>query len=499
MPKKHTIKINLPGGIVAAGDLYSLALAAEKAGIENLQPGNRQQLYCKVDSLKLEEFSGELNRLSLFYETDRDDYPNIVSSYVAEDVFQNAHWLGESLYKDILSSFDYRPRMKISLVDAHQAFIPFYTGHINFISSPMPNYWYLYFRFPKTGNIFCWKGLIYSGDIARIGRLIENKFFSNRQLFYTNLPVGGELLYNMVHSATQFITQPVGEGLQLPAFALPYYEGFNRYGDKNWLGIYRRDELFPVPFLKEVAKRCLQTKTGQLYTTPWKSLIIKNIVSADRETWEYILGKYRINVHHAANELNWQVEDLNEEGLNLKRYLIRQFDKDDVRTYGLCFAIKTKPQSGLFGAVIIRKQNNESRNQLKALDRYDILYTKDFNPNTREYVLFRKSVKKENLGTYLISLCKYFYELQSKDSKLIHNVYRQEEEEPAKETTLIETKPLYQCPHCLTVYDGQYGDETNNIAAGTTFEELPAGYCCATCDAEKSEFVLKNDIAPVYT
>jgi hypothetical protein len=49
---------------------------------------------------------------------------------------------------------------------------------------------------------------------------------------------------------------------------VPYYEGFNRYGNKNWLGIYRREELFPLPFLKAVSLICLQTKIGQLYTTP---------------------------------------------------------------------------------------------------------------------------------------------------------------------------------------------------------------------------------------
>jgi hypothetical protein len=442
MRKYHHIKINLPGGIVAAGDLYSWMEAASRHGVEQVQFGNRQQLYCIAANDHVKEFTKELDQLGVFYEVNDDTHPNILTSYVAEDVFQNANWLSEGVYKDILGLFDYRPTLKVSLVDANQTFIPFFTGNINFVSSPVNNNWYLYLRFPKTTIIHCWKGLIYSDDIPRISHLIEEAILADNSL------INGDELYNRVHSKENFTTQPVTSELQLPDFALPYYEGFNRYGEKTWLGIYRRDECFPVSFLKDIASLCLQTKVGQLYTTPWKSLIIKGIAQSHRKLWEHVLGHYRINVRHAANELNWQVEDLNEEGLNLKRYLIRQFDKDDVRTHGLCFAIKTKPQSGLFGAVVIRKQFNASRNKSTAMNRYDILYTSNFNPNSREYILFRKGVQKEELGTYLISLCKYFYELTTGQETILHSVYRQEEVKEA----VISEQELRKCPHCFTVY-----------------------------------------------
>lgn len=485
MRKYHHIKINLPGGIVAAGDLYAWMEAAERCGVEQVQFGNRQQMYCRADNANVKEFVKELDQLGVLYEVNRDEHPNILTSYVAEDVFQNANWLSEGVYKDILQLFDFRPKIKVSLVDANQSFIPFFTGNLNFVSSPVNNYWYLYIRFPKTTIIYCWKGLIYSDDIPRITRLLENMILANKSL------TDGDALYNMVHSQEHFITQPVTAELSLPDFALPYYEGFNRYGEKTWLGIYRRDECFPVSFLKDIASLCLKTKVGQLYTTPRKSLIVKGIGQSDRKAWEYVLSKYRINVHHAANELNWQVEDLNEEGLNLKRYIIRQFDKDDVRTHGLCFAIKTKPQSGLFGlfgAVVISKQANDSRSKSAAMNRYDILYTKDFNPNTREYILFRKGVQKEELGTYLISLCKYFYELTTEADKILHSVYRQEvvQETPVK--TQINIPVIHQCRHCFTVYDEQYGDAAANIAAGTPFEHLPNDYHCPVCESAKADF-----------
>jgi rubredoxin len=481
MFRKQVIKINLPGGIVAAGDLHAWMDAAERCGIKQVQLGNRQQLYFLCENAPAMAFTKELDRIGVIYERNSDEFPNILTSYVTEDVFQNSNWLGEGLYKDVLQLFDYRPTLKVSLVDAQQTFIPFFTGNINFIASPVNNYWYLYIRFVKTTIIYPWKGLIYSDDIPRICKLIEEEMLKDRSL--TN----GDMLSEKVHRQEHFITQPAAVPLRVPDFELPYYEGFNRYGEKTWLGIYRRDECFPVLFLKEIASLCLQTKVGQLYTTPWKSLVIKGIAAGHRATWDFLLNKHRINVHHAANELNWQIEDLDEEGLNLKRYIIRQFDKDDIRTQGLCFAIKTKPHSGLFGAVVIRKQSNLSRSKSKALDRYDILYTRDFNPNSREYILFRKEVAKEDLGTYLVALCKYFYDLKIESGTILHSVYRQED--PAEKKVAAEDpgKKVHRCRHCLTIYDEQFGDPSQEIAPGLAFEKLPENYQCAVCEAPKEE------------
>ena len=496
MVKKPIIKINLPGGIVSAGDLLAILEAAEKAKVQEVQFGIRQQLYLKPNEKYVEELKAHLDEAQIFYEENENGYPNIISSYVAEDVFDNANWLSEGVYTDILDQFDFKPRLKVNIVEGNQSFVPFFTGNINFISAPLSNYWYLYVRFPKTNTLYCWKTLIYSSDIPRITTLIEATIFENRDLFYEREEANGDTLHTIVHAKESFITQPITEALELPNFALPYYEGFNRYANKTWLGIYRRDELFPVAFLKEVCLICIKTKIGELYTTPWKSMIIKGIDVADRRLWDLVLGKYRINVRHASNELNWQVEDISEEALTLKRYLIRHFDRDDVRTYGLCFAIKTQPKTGIFGSVIIRKRENESYKQRRALDRYDILYTKDFIPNSKDVILFRKDIEKENLGVYLVSLCKYYYEHQNTDNTLLHHIYR--DEQPLTNNEVKDASTIYQCRHCLTVYDENFGDESNGIAINTSFAALPETYECPTCNAPKEDFKLIEKGSTLY-
>lgn len=491
--KNYNVKINLPGGIIAAGDLYAIVEAAGKAGVSEVQFGTRQQLFCKVADKYGAAFLHDLEAAGISYEEGEDRYPNIVSSYVTEGVFQNANWVNEGLYKDILDGFDFRPRLKVNLVESRQTFVPFFTGNINFISSDTGNYWHLYLRFPHTTVVYPWRDLIYFRDIPGISRIIEEIMIQEKSRYFGQPDVNGDVLYAAVQARGSFVTQRVSTPLQSPPFSLPYYEGFNRYRDKLWLGIYRREEVFPLSFLRDICLICLRTKIGQLYTTPWKSLIIKDIGQDDRQLWDYALGKHRINVRHASSELNWQVEDLCEEGLRLKRYLVRLFDNDDIRTYGLSFAIRTRFGSGISSSVIIRKQVNNAANQRKALDRYDILYTKDFNPNSSELILFRSDLEKENLGTYLFSLCKYFYELQSKEDLISHQAYRQETQPrpgPWGRTagTGGEKEWVYQCRHCLTLYDAVYGDPDNGQPPGRPFSQTDPDYACPVCGGPKDSF-----------
>lgn len=48
---------------------------------------------------------------------------------------------------------------------------------------------------------------------------------------------------------------------------------------------------------------------------------------------------------------------------------------------------------------------------------------------------------------------------------------------------------VHQCRHCLTVYDNTSGDPEIGIKPGTSFENLPEGYCCPLCETPKKEFV----------
>lgn len=474
--KFNTVKINKRGGLVPAGDLLFIARAAREAGADAIRFGNRQQLLLKIPVERTVAFCDQLKQQELFAELNADIQPNIVSSFAAENVFHQSAWLREGDYRDILDAFTFRPSLKVNLVDKDQCFVPFYTGHLNFITSSLPNYWHLGVRMPRSNDITHWPGLIYSYDIPAFCAVMEELMAAVPEKITYSMDV----LVKGLNERRKFITQPVSEELQLPGFRLPYYEGFNQFGQQTWLGIYRRNELFSLSFIEDLSQL-----SAQCCITPWKSLIIKNIDPAQRRDWDYVLNRHRINVRHASNELNWVVEDGSEEGLILKRMLVSHFDREDLRTYGLCFAIKLKPGSGLRGSVVIRKL--EGKITRVAMEKFDILYTKDFNPNTRELVLFRSAVKREDLGTYLASLCKYYYESLQDHGAVNHKVYR-EETQNIQVATHTPEPLLHQCRFCKTIYDPAFGDLSQGIEKGTAFDSLPDAYVCSTCESPKADF-----------
>ena len=46
----------------------------------------------------------------------------------------------------------------------------------------------------------------------------------------------------------------------------------------------------------------------------------------------------------------------------------------------------------------------------------------------------------------------------------------------------------YECIICGYIYDPRNGDPTQNIPAGTDFNDLPEDWCCPECGASKEEF-----------
>ena len=129
------------------------------------------------------------------------------------------------------------------------------------------------------------------------------------------------------------------------------------------------------------------------------------------------------------------------------------------------------------------KQANKNPHNLRALDRYSILYKKDFDPNAEGLLLFRKDVEKEHLGIYLVSLCKQFYERQEEEIRLL------EESVIVEEYAVDQLMSYHQCPACHTIYIPEMGDEAQQVRPGTSFESLPECYSCPLCEMPKAGFV----------
>jgi rubredoxin len=470
------VKINLPGGVVSAGDLYEILLIAENAGAERIELGNRQQLYFHIPAVHLQDLQTDMLKAEIKYEANENQYPNVISSYVSDSIFGTEGWLKEGTYKDILDQLDYNPRLKINVTDGNQTFVPLFSGNINFISAPLRNYFYCYIRFPKTNNLYCWPSLVYAEDLFVLSRIVEQVIMSNAALFYDQPTIDHQLFFKLVAARNANQNQEIAEPLSLPDFHLPYYEGFSSYGNgRNWLGIYQRTGTFALDFLKAVCTLCIKTRIGQLYTTPWKSFLIKEIQTANCFDWEILLCNHRINTGHSGSELNWQLADLCKESLELKMHLVREIDACDLKTSRLCFAIQMTPKSGLTGSVLIRKQAHNT---------FDVLNTQDFNPNSRALLVHRRGVDVHELAGCLIELTGQFYDYLTKGSA----VFVSEGMELEEDITTEIVHQVYQCKYCLSQYDQRYGDQNYGIEIDTDFESLET-YQCSVCDSPRESFV----------
>lgn len=469
----HTVRINFKGGVVSPKNLYDILEVARQFHISKVRFGLRQQLFVYVPYAFMASFGKAMQAQGVALQIDENTHPNLISSYVGEEVFQSGNWLTEGIYQEIFDAFDYESRLKINLSDSQQSFTPFFSGHLNFVSSDLPHYWHLHLRLPKTNEVHAFERLIYSTELANVCKVLEN-----------SLLMGLQDLATLLAQIPQRNTIPAPQALQLPNFSLPYYEGFNRYGDKTWLGIYRRDELFGVDFLLELCQLCLDTKIGLICLTPWKSLIIKEISKGDRALWSNLLAKYSINVRHAANELNWQVEDDSPGALALKQMLVRAFDHDDLRTFGICFGIKTIPKTEVFASIMVRQRAWKWLNVLPLFKVYDISYTQDFDPNGRSKVYFAEGVSRLNLAEQLRRSVLFY------NKKIAENAVKKIEKRLviSEVSKPLATPKVHQCKHCFTVYDPAFGDELNGIAPGIAFAKLPKTYSCPTCEAPKKDF-----------
>jgi rubredoxin len=466
------VRVFTKGGIVSPGDFAKIIEVAQALGSDYVHLGSRQDVLFPVLEKDQARISRLLQTLPIGFEYGTNEYQNIVSSYVTLDVMPATRWLAPHIYHYVLDSFDYSPREKINITDPMQGMVPLFTGNINFVASGIDNYWYLYIRYSELGpKPWCCPELIYGFDLAKVAKAIEEIDPRGRKLTHQEI-------YRELKDNTRYNTLPLKQPLKYPDTTFPYYEGMNRIGeDKYWLGLYWRNNEFTNKFLKAFCEQCLQTDIGKISFSPWKSFIIKGIPEKDRLEWEKLLGKFGINMRHSSLEMNWHLPVRDKEAQDLKQYLVRVLDQQDISTYGLTFTVKTRRHMVLFTSIVIEYAEKTDEQQP---DTFNILYARRFNPNLFEYYSFARGVPKAILPALLMELSKKYYE----QIDIEKGAKAREQAEPSKPAT----KTVYQCRQCLNVYDAAYGDGFADIPPGTSFSQLPADYCCPVCGSQKPDF-----------
>lgn len=464
-------RLIVKGGVISPGELREIVNMSLNQGQKSISFGSRQDIIFPEGLLPIEKEKMDKHHLVF---PDENSGNNIVSSYVSTDIFANTPWLTGNKFLYILEQFKEQPKLKVNITDPKQQLVPLFTGHINFVASHHEDYWFLYIRLPKWDKMEMYPVLIYSWNIAEVYYAIEKILIEE--------PDTVDMIFQLVNDSLDTNNRTIDQALQLPFYPFPYYEGMNKLGiDQYWLGLYWRNNLYDLDFLKEMCDLCFDCKIGKICITPWKSFIVKGIPKNRKLDWEKFLGKKGINVRHSLLELNWHLPVATEWALNLKTFLVRTLDQYDVSTYGLTFGISEYNRDGhYFTSIVVEK--NETPTALKSIkirDTFNVLYAKNFDPNTKEYIVLAQDVDKQELPTILIELSKKYFE------ELGNTVL--EVNAPTVKKELQETD-IHQCSECLTLYNSEYGDVTQGIEKGVLFENLPEDYCCSLCESPKNYF-----------
>lgn len=464
-------RILIKGGVTSPGELKDVISMLEVAGLKKVCFGSRQDLLFPLAGVK-EERLESISKFNTDIISERS-YQNIVSSYVSADIFEMTHWLKGSTYLYILEGFNYLPKLKINITDPKQRLVPLFSGNLNFIASESEEYWYLNVKLPHWKSAAYYPVLIYSWDIVTISGAIENVYEDIRDV---------DELFFVLNKNLDTNNKTLEKELKVPYLTFPYYEGMNRMGlDQFWLGLYWRNNRYDLSFLKEFCGFCLNNGVGKICITPWKSFIVKGIQKGSRPELERFIGQWGINVRHSQLEMNWHLPVDDDEALELKKFLVRSFDQNDISTYGLTFGISNDVgKRSHFASIIIEKNSLPTLvKDFEVRPTYNVLHFENFDPNTQKYQAYAQDVDKIELPGLLMELSKKYFSQLGKVNKKEENVAKK------KESTL---RTIFQCPSCLTIYDEMFGDEKAGILAGTVFNDIPEEYTCPVCDSPKSEF-----------
>jgi rubredoxin len=471
--KSDLIRVFVKGGFLSPADLLKVMNLSRSLGNKYILFGSRQDIMFPSNGSDERKLNEAFREIGIDYElgSDQSICQNIITSYVSVNVVETTSWVKEDTYNVLIDSFDYNPKLKVNIVDPLQSIVPLLTGELNFIASREENYWYLYIRDPRKGNsVECWPRLIFGQDIPKVCKELES-------IFLELSPFTVEELHMVFKNNNIRVNyKPITDKLSFHQHVFPYYEGLNAMlNNQYWLGLYWRNNQYDIDFLSAACKLSQETNITKINIIPWKAFIIKGIKSTDRLRWEKLMGKFGINERHSSLELNWHLPVIDQEALELKRFLIRELDQQDISTHGLTFTIKTHRDIFYFTSIVIEKVSGSPTN-----DMFNILYARNFNPNTITYYTYARNVKKEIIPTLLIELSKLYFRQLNPD--------RENGEEVKPELPSAGKTTTYQCPNCLTVYDERYGDLTSGIPAGTKFEALPESYTCHVCNSHKRYF-----------
>lgn len=470
MKDRKKIRIHIPGGNLPPVELRNIISLANSLNADFIEPGSRQELLFDIplSSAANGEYLVKLKALPFAFDDASTHNTNLVSSQPVVDIYSKSSWVSEGVYLDILSGFDKTPSVKINITDLEQDMFPWWGGNLNYVASEKQGFWHLIWE-DKEKNLKVFPELIYTNLIQSVSRDLTSAILENKD----------SSAMKMSSDFKTFLQTQNWEKWKQKKF--PRTEGFHRYGNKYWLGLFARDYKFPISLLESLCQISTQTQSAKLGITPWKTFLFRDIQEKDLPKWSEVLEKYRWNTRHSGLELSWFVTDHDEDAHFLKKKILKKLDSVDVFPAGFSLGIFSEGETQLTHIKVERKYRFP---KVKFLGSNYSIYFSNTPWDNRSQV---KPVAKVGTSWGVVTVISDLISGKISPSETEAN-----DNKPLSFTQKEVVLEIYRCKDCWTVYDPKFGDLEQNVPELTSWNSLLEDYRCPVCDNPKSRFELAS-------
>src|SRR5690606_4757636 len=122
------IRAFVRGGILSPADLLRIIGLSRKLGNRYIMFGSRQDIMFPSNGADINFLTNAFRAIGIDFEvgSDQSEYQNIVSSYAAVHLTETTPWVKEDTYHFVIDNFDFRPKLKINIVDPAQSIVPLF-------------------------------------------------------------------------------------------------------------------------------------------------------------------------------------------------------------------------------------------------------------------------------------------------------------------------------------------------------------------------------------
>ena len=487
MSGRVDLRVACPGGIIGTGALRTVAELSGAWGIDRLIIGHRQDLLVAgIPDSYVARFRAAVAPLQV----DRADalgHPNITSSAAACGIARGVPWLDAGIIQSILAGIGFRPSFAVNVADPQQDLLPLTSGLLNFLAADEVDAW----RIAIAADHHPRRGARAPGrhDRVTLPYLVPSEYVAEAVRAVEETVAGGEpgssqSSEDLAHAirdrlGARLVHADAGGRAPPPEYG--DYEGVRpmQSGSGYWIGMSSGTRAFRHRFLEELCMRAAQQGIGAVFTSCWRSLVLKNVAQEQLPEWRMLLGRHGVRVRHVDAALHWQVADRLPAARGLAATMISRLSRRAVVTSGLSFAVTDDPARHEV-AVAIQPLVDERLSFSRLRRRYAVRHREGFDRHNPGWLTFARRLRERDLAAALAALARRFY---------------RDAGEPPASAPPPETAPppearsgAWACAACGNEYDPAYGDPLGEVAPGTAFAALPSGWRCPVCDAAPADY-----------